>query len=130
MTILLTTHYLDEAERLCDRVAIIHAGQIVALDTPAALVAGLGDELVELRVRRRRRRLRSPRCARSGIAGDDAFTVGSTLTVPVHDRTRGRGASAAIHGAGLRHQLHHAPAGRRSTTSTSSSPATRFAEAA
>src|SRR5437868_8280120 len=41
ITILLTTHYLDEAERLCDRIAIIHAGEIVALDTPAALLAGL-----------------------------------------------------------------------------------------
>src|SRR5436305_11509037 len=50
MTILLTTHYLDEAERLCDRIAIIHAGRIVALDTPGALLAGLGHELVELRV--------------------------------------------------------------------------------
>ena len=50
MTILLTTHYLDEAERLCDRVAIVHAGRIVALDTPAALLAGLGREIVELRV--------------------------------------------------------------------------------
>src|SRR5437588_781290 len=50
LTILLTTHYLDEAERLCDRVAIMHAGRIVALDTPAALLAELGDELVELRV--------------------------------------------------------------------------------
>ena len=39
MTILLTTHYLDEAERLCDRVAIMHAGEIVALDTPAAFLA-------------------------------------------------------------------------------------------
>src|SRR5438034_235776 len=34
-TILLTTHYLDEAERLCDRVAIMHAGRIVALEAPA-----------------------------------------------------------------------------------------------
>src|SRR5207244_13018497 len=50
ITMLLTTHYLDEAERLCDRIAIIHAGQIVALDTPGALLAGLGHELVELRV--------------------------------------------------------------------------------
>src|SRR5438874_1914422 len=50
ITILLTTHYLDEAERLCDRIAIIHAGRIVALDTPGALLAGLGRELVELRV--------------------------------------------------------------------------------
>ena len=47
---MLTTHYLEEAERLCDRVAIIHGGAIVALDTPAALLAGLGDELLELRV--------------------------------------------------------------------------------
>src|ERR671939_404690 len=50
MTILLTTHYLDEAERLCDRVAIVHAGRIVALDTPAALLADLGSELLELRI--------------------------------------------------------------------------------
>src|SRR5205823_9369999 len=42
MTILLTTHYLDEAERLCDRVAIMHDGRIVALDRPAALLAPLG----------------------------------------------------------------------------------------
>src|SRR5207302_7936502 len=39
MTILLTTHYLDEAEALCDRLAIMHAGRIAALDTPAALLA-------------------------------------------------------------------------------------------
>jgi ABC-2 type transport system ATP-binding protein len=50
MTILLTTHYLDEAQQLCDRVAIMHQGEIVALDTPATLVAGLGTEILELRV--------------------------------------------------------------------------------
>src|SRR4051812_19781224 len=49
-TVVLTTHYLEEAERLCDRVAIVHEGAIVALDTPAALLAGLGGELLELRV--------------------------------------------------------------------------------
>jgi len=99
MTIMLTTHYLDEAERLCDRVAIIHAGQIIALDTPAALVAGLGDELVELRVSH------DPAAALAslrahGIAGDDAFSVGSTLTVPVHHSTAAA-AMAGIHDAGL-----------------------------
>src|SRR5438094_727601 len=36
LTLLLTTHYLDEAERLCDRVAIMHKGESVALETPAA----------------------------------------------------------------------------------------------
>ena len=98
-TIMLTTHYLDEAERLCDRVAIIHAGQIIALDTPAALVAGLGDELVELRVRHDpAATLASLRA--DGIAGDDAFSVGSTLTVPVHHATAAA-AMAGIHDAGL-----------------------------
>jgi ABC-2 type transport system ATP-binding protein len=43
-TILLTTHYLEEAERLCDRVAIMHDGEIVALDTPEALLAGRGSD--------------------------------------------------------------------------------------
>ena len=47
-TILLTTHYLEEAERLCDRVAIMHRGRIVACDTPAALVAGLGGDAATL----------------------------------------------------------------------------------
>ena len=50
MTTVLTTHYLDEAERLCDRIAVMYQGAIVALDRPAALLAGLGAELVELRV--------------------------------------------------------------------------------
>jgi ABC-2 type transport system ATP-binding protein len=40
-TVVLTTHYLEEAERLCERVAIMDAGQIIALDTPAGLIAAL-----------------------------------------------------------------------------------------
>ncbi|HEX5510645.1 MAG TPA: ABC transporter ATP-binding protein [Actinomycetales bacterium] len=40
-TVVYTTHYLDEAEALCDRVAIMDKGRILALDTPAALVRGL-----------------------------------------------------------------------------------------
>jgi ABC-2 type transport system ATP-binding protein len=97
ITILLTTHYLDEAERLCDRIAIIHAGRIVALDTPAALLAGLGHELVELRVNGDAVAALALLRTR-GIAGNDAFTVGSTLTVPLHDRTAAQ-AIASIHDA-------------------------------
>ena len=41
-TIFLTTHYMDEAERLCDRVAILDHGRMIALDTPAQLVNKLG----------------------------------------------------------------------------------------
>jgi len=45
-TVLLTTHYMEEAERLCDRVAVIDHGRIIALDTPARLIASLGAEHV------------------------------------------------------------------------------------
>src|SRR5262249_22346507 len=48
-TVLLTTHYMDEAERLCDRVAIVDHGQVIALGPPAELIARLGgDHVVEL----------------------------------------------------------------------------------
>jgi len=47
-TILLTTHYMDEAEKLCDRVGIMDRGRVIALDTPRQLIASLGVEhLVE-----------------------------------------------------------------------------------
>jgi ABC-2 type transport system ATP-binding protein len=42
ITIMLTTHYIEEADALCDRVAIMRAGKIIALDTPAALKADVG----------------------------------------------------------------------------------------
>jgi ABC-2 type transport system ATP-binding protein len=45
-TILLTTHYMYEADELCDRVAIIDQGKVLACDTPAALKRGLRDEAV------------------------------------------------------------------------------------
>jgi ABC-2 type transport system ATP-binding protein len=99
MTVLLTTHYLDEAERLCDRVAIIHAGRIVALDTPQALLDGLGRELVELRVDGSVASALNALRAH-GIAGDDAFAVGSRLTLPLHDSSSPE-AVAAIHQLGF-----------------------------
>jgi ABC-2 type transport system ATP-binding protein len=45
-TILLTTHYMDEAERLCDRVAIMDYGKVIALGTPRELIASIGVEHV------------------------------------------------------------------------------------
>src|SRR6516164_8395829 len=50
-TVLLTTHYMDEAERLCDRLAIIDHGQIIAAGTPVELIAGLsGHHVVEFAI--------------------------------------------------------------------------------
>ena len=99
LTMFVTTHYLEEAERLCDRVAIMHAGEIVALDTPSRLRASFGRELVELRVET------DPTAALAslrslGIAHDNAFTVGSTVTVPLNGHTSSE-AIAAIHELGL-----------------------------
>jgi ABC-2 type transport system ATP-binding protein len=45
-TVLLTTHYMEEAERLCDRVAIIDHGKVIALGTPRELIASLGADHV------------------------------------------------------------------------------------
>ncbi|MBV8819482.1 MAG: ABC transporter ATP-binding protein, partial [Acidobacteriaceae bacterium] len=57
-TILLTTHYMDEAERLCDRVAIMDHGKIIALGTPRELIASIGIEhLVEFSISRARSQL-------------------------------------------------------------------------
>jgi ABC-2 type transport system ATP-binding protein len=88
MTILLTTHYLDEAQQLCDRVAIIHRGEIVALDTPAMLLAGLGTEILELRVEGDGDAALSSIRAR-GVATSDAFAIGSSLTIALDGRPAG-----------------------------------------
>jgi ABC-2 type transport system ATP-binding protein len=100
MTILVTTHYLDEAERLCDRVAIIHQGEIVALDNPGTLLAGLGREILEFRAEG------SPEAAigalrERGVARGDSFAVGARVTVPLHDHTAPE-ALAAIESERLR----------------------------
>jgi ABC-2 type transport system ATP-binding protein len=100
VTILVTTHYLDEAQRLADRVAIVDHGEIVALDRPEALLAGLGQEILEFRVdghaEAALQMLRS-----RGVAGADAFAVGARVTVALHGRAATE-ALQAIDGSDLR----------------------------
>ncbi len=49
LTVLITTHYMDEADRLCDRIAIVDHGKLVALDTPRALKASIpGSSVIEV----------------------------------------------------------------------------------
>ena len=51
-TVLVTTHYMEEATRLCDRVAILDRGEVIALGTPRELIASLGaDQIVEVETR-------------------------------------------------------------------------------
>jgi len=99
MTTVLTTHYLDEAERLCDRIAIVHDGRIVALDSPRTLLARLGEEIVELRVDRDPDGALAAMRAH-GVADAAAFAVGATLTVPV-SRNSSRDTVAAIANLGI-----------------------------
>ena len=99
MTILLTTHYLDEAERLCDRVAIVHEGRIVALDAPGALLRAFGREIVELRVAGDPAEVLDALRSR-GVANGDAFTVGSSLTIPLVE-VASQDAIAVIHRLGM-----------------------------
>ncbi len=53
-TILITTHYIEEAEELCDRVAIMNKGQLIGVDTPQNFIAKLGRYVVEWRKEARR----------------------------------------------------------------------------
>src|SRR5262249_18872752 len=83
MTVLLTTHYLDEAERLCDRIGIMHEGELVAVGSPSALLASIGDAVLELRTDNPDDAATVLATLRArGIAGDDAVLVGRTITVP------------------------------------------------
>lgn len=52
VTIILTTHYMEEADMLCDRIAIIDKGRIVALDTPAKLKARLGGDIIRIKTKK------------------------------------------------------------------------------
>jgi len=79
MTLVLTTHYLEEAERLCQRLAILDKGRVVAMDAPAALLARLGDEMLEVDGATE---LVATTLGARGIPAEDVFRLGSTVTVP------------------------------------------------
>jgi ABC-2 type transport system ATP-binding protein len=53
MTVILTTHYMEEADILCNRIGIIDKGRIVALDTPKGLKAGLGGDVIRIKTQQK-----------------------------------------------------------------------------
>ena len=83
-TVVLTTHYMDEAEALCDRVAIMDAGRILELDTPAALVRGL-DAPVRISVAPGTLEVEA---ARAMAGADDVADEDSGLTITTRDPAR------------------------------------------
>lgn len=58
ITIILTTHYMEEAEKLCDRVAIMDSGKIITTDTPSGLISRHGGNLEDVYLKLTGRRLR------------------------------------------------------------------------
>ena len=48
VTVLYTTHYIEEAQTLCNRVAIMDLGKVIALDTPGSLIRGLGNGIIRI----------------------------------------------------------------------------------
>jgi ABC-2 type transport system ATP-binding protein len=84
VTVVLSTHYLEEAERVCDRVGIVHQGRIVALDTPKALLRTLGEEAVELKVDDDPAAV-LPALAGLGLNGSSPLVMGKTITIPLTD---------------------------------------------
>ncbi len=126
LTILITTHYMDEADRLCDRIAIVDHGKLVALDSPQALKAERsGNQRHRSAVPRRSRRLGAevtPVAARHQRAGGECRHVSRALRQRLEDddspgfdggrsRRRGEVAERAEHHPGRRFRsLHRTPA--------------------
>ena len=83
MTIVLTTHYMEEAQALCDRVALINRGQLQKLDSPEALIRELGayavDETSDKDLVSRYFHEREEAIAYLSAAGDNASLRATTL---------------------------------------------------
>jgi len=88
ITVVLTTHYMEEADELCDRLAIIDHGKILVEDTPAALKASIGGEKIyELRMKEAQRssQLESRLSAMSGVTGVEPIEGGLRVLAKAQD---------------------------------------------
>ena len=112
-TILLTTHYMEEADQLCDRVAIIDQGRIVALDTPAELKRSVG--------------MPTPRCGSSPTATSTQL-AGSCCSAELAGATDATVVGDAVRARRARHRAACSRASCRSPSATAStSPTSRVA---
>jgi ABC-2 type transport system ATP-binding protein len=104
ITVIMTTHYLDEAERLCDRLAIIDAGVMVACDTPARLLASMGERILEVRAEEPDRLIRF--LEDRGVPAEDILAIGESVTLSLK----------TISAADTSRMLEEHPLGIRSST--------------
>ena len=128
LTVLITTHYMDEADKLCDRIAIVDHGKLVALDSPLMLKASVpGKEQRGSELFQRSRGM-------AGAAGDDAIDV-ETVTHEgrVFKLASGNGAATTL-AVMVRKQRRPASTSRRSpcrarrsTTCSCTTPDGRYA---
>jgi ABC-2 type transport system ATP-binding protein len=85
VTVVLTTHYLEEADALADRVLVMDDGRIVADDTPAALKARISGDVVTLGVADPADRARAEKVAREAVPVREVASTDSALLVTVED---------------------------------------------
>ena len=85
VTIVITTHYLEEADALADRVLVMDDGQVVADDTPDALKARISGDVVTLGIADADDRLRAPDHVRAAVAVRDVSATDTAVLVTVDD---------------------------------------------
>jgi ABC-2 type transport system ATP-binding protein len=109
-TVILTTHYMEEAERLCDRVAIVDQGRIIARGTPRELIASLGaDQVIEFRLADASAGLQACRAVKGVV---DLRTDGVLLSLRVarlHESLPALLAALGTAGIGIEELSTHAP---------------------
>ena len=86
-TVLLTTQYLEEADRLAERVAVVDGGHVIANDTPAALKAEMGSTVIELDMGDDTRAMRAEGLL-SGLAGGHVERENEVIRVTTEDGSR------------------------------------------
>jgi ABC-2 type transport system ATP-binding protein len=100
VTIVLSTHYLEEAEGVCDRVGIVHHGRLVGEGPPGQLVEQLGPDLVELRVAGDPDPV-ARAVAETGMGRRPPLVRGQVVSVPIGDRHEVNDHVAALSSNGL-----------------------------
>jgi ABC-2 type transport system ATP-binding protein len=98
VTVVVSTHHLEEAEQVCDRVAIVDRGRLVVQGRPRDLVEDLGGEILEMRVARNASAV-ARMLARTDLSSHLPRVRGETVTVPL--TVQGHVASAALAEVGL-----------------------------